>query len=420
MTDAVAAGKLISGSLMRLRAASPFFSVLSLFAEFRASEGVPTAATDGKTIVYNPSFIGGLPRDQIDGVVLHEVLHAALMHAIRRGTRDPQRWNIAADVVVNGIIAQQKGFTLIQGAIRSPKLEHLRVEEIYELLEKESDLLKQQPQCLLEGHDHGDEGSGTLRRLLELEEHWKRALRQAEAVARSTQQGNLPAGFERLLGQLGQSEIDWRSRLWRFLVRTPTDFSSFDRRFLYRRLYLETLESENVRVFIAVDTSGSIEGKQLDAFLGEVRGILGAYPHLEGELYYADADIYGPCSIHDEVERPKPKGGGGTSFVPFFEKVGKEDLNSDGVCIYLTDGYGTFPSTVPSLPVLWVVTPGGLGDEGFPFGEVARLLSPGLSSARWGTTTRGACSRRASASSKRASGRFRAGYRSSRPGSTPA
>ncbi len=37
---------------------------------------------------------------------------------------------------------------------------------------------------------------------------------------------------------------------------------------------LETLESESVQVFVAIDTSGSIGGKQLDAFLGEVRGIL--------------------------------------------------------------------------------------------------------------------------------------------------
>ena len=377
LEKAKAAGKVVSGSLMRLRGASPFFSVLSLFASFRPSESVPTAATDGKVIFYNPCFLLDLPREQLDGVVLHEVLHAALMHASRRGTRDPHRWNIAADVVVNGIIAQQKGFTLIPGAIREPSLESLRVEEIYELLDQHAKLLEQKTHCLIEHDDAQDGGSNSLRRLLELEEHWKRALRQAEAVARSAQHGNPPAGFERIFGQLGENEIDWRSRLWRFLVRTPTDFGGFDRRFLSRKLYLETLESDNVRVFLAIDTSGSIQGKELESFLGEVRGILRAYPHLEGELYYADAELYGPVSIHDEVERPSPKGGGGTSFVPFFARIAQKDLSDGGVCIYLTDGYGTFPPEPPSLPVLWVVTPGGLADERFPFGEVARLLSSG-------------------------------------------
>ena len=45
------------------------------------------------------------------------------------------------------------------------------------------------------------------------------------------------------------------------------------------------------------------------------------------------------------------------------------------VCVYLTDGYGTFTDTVLKLPVLWVVTPAGLDLSQFPFGETVRLLS---------------------------------------------
>lgn len=45
------------------------------------------------------------------------------------------------------------------------------------------------------------------------------------------------------------------------------------------------------------------------------------------------------------------------------------------VCVYLTDGYGTFPNQAPELPVLWVVTPGGLDLSQFLFGETVRLLS---------------------------------------------
>jgi predicted metal-dependent peptidase len=33
-----------------------------------------------------------------------------------------------------------------------------------------------------------------------------------------------------------------------------------------------------------------------------------------------------------------------------------------------------YPHRVPELPVLWVVTPGGLDLSGFPFGEAVRLL----------------------------------------------
>jgi predicted metal-dependent peptidase len=44
------------------------------------------------------------------------------------------------------------------------------------------------------------------------------------------------------------------------------------------------------------------------------------------------------------------------------------------LAIYLTDGHGSFPSTPPDNPFLWVVTPGGLPSKQFPFGEVARLI----------------------------------------------
>jgi predicted metal-dependent peptidase len=97
---------------------------------------------------------------------------------------------------------------------------------------------------------------------------------------------------------------------------------------------------------------------------------------LECELYYADAEAYGPYPLKTDSEIPRPVGGGGTSFVPFFEKVNaNRHWHTNGVCVYLTDGYGTFPDDPPTLPVLWVVTPGGLELEEFPFGEAVRLLS---------------------------------------------
>jgi len=45
------------------------------------------------------------------------------------------------------------------------------------------------------------------------------------------------------------------------------------------------------------------------------------------------------------------------------------------LCIYFTDGYGSFPQKPPESPVLWVVMPGGLESTGFPFGDVARMVS---------------------------------------------
>ena len=111
-------------------------------------------------------------------------------------------------------------------------------------------------------------------------------------------------------------------------------------------------------------------------FLSEVRGILSSYPHLKCDLYYADAVIDGPYELDPNSQIPSPQGGGGTSFIPFFDRVAENwDGMGTGVCVYLTDGHGSFPKNPPQLPVLWVVTPGGLDLDRFPFGEAVRLLS---------------------------------------------
>ena len=380
--------QIISASVLRLRMKSPFFAALALFARFIPTQKLTTAATDGKDIFFNPEYMRSLPIDQQDGLLLHEVLHAALLHVPRRGTRDGKLWNIAADIAINGMIAQQGGYQLPEGGLRDLKLEHLSVEEIYELLLQEDsdrnltnpDLLSQPPEdAQTDSSEHNNsDGADSLSQTKKaaLEAHWKNALQQADAIARSVNQGKLPTGMERELSTLTSPQLDWRSYLWRYLVQTPTDFTGFDRRFIGRGLYLETLEGESVQVYLAVDTSGSIDQDRLQIFFNEVQGILNSYTHLRCDLYYVDAEAYGPYPLNPNSILPKPKGGGGTSFVPFFDQVQANwDGYSRGVCVYLTDGYGTFPEKQPELPVLWVVTPGGLDLQKFPFGEAVRLLS---------------------------------------------
>lgn len=107
-----------------------------------------------------------------------------------------------------------------------------------------------------------------------------------------------------------------------------------------------------------------------------MRGILVAYPHLDGQLWYADAALYGPYPLSTDTPLSQPQGGGGTSFLPFFAALAQESAtpSSAPLAVYLTDGYGDFPAQPPDGPVLWVVAPGGLASEEFPFGEVARLV----------------------------------------------
>ena len=370
----------LSASLLRLRVKQPFFGALALFAKYEVTKAVPTAATDGQTVFVNPDFWNPLTSAEQDGLLLHELLHAALGHCWRRGVRNPQVWNIAADIVINGMILEDAQAALPKGGMRDLRLEKFGSEEVYELLQR--DFSKLPPLSMADLIDTpGDDGSEggtsmeTMRRTA-LAGHWRHALEQAAAIARS-QGGDAPAGIRRELAALDPARLDWRSVLWRWLVQTPCDFAGWDRRHISRGLYLEQLEGESVRVLVCVDTSGSIADALMRGFLGEVAGVLSAYPHLVAELWYADAKAHGPHPLTRGAEFPAPVGGGGTDFRPFFESA-REALRAKpserAVAIYLTDGFGTFPNPAPPLDTLWVVTVGGLDLEKFPFGETVRMV----------------------------------------------
>jgi predicted metal-dependent peptidase len=366
--------------LFHLRNISPFFASLALFAESVITEEIETAATDGRRLLFNPKFMAQhTPAEQL-GVLVHELLHASLRHIIRRQGAHPMLWNIAADIVVNGVIDQCEGLTLPDSAVRDEKLAHFTVEEVYEILRSRNPAAENLSICYIGSDLLPPEGKDATHVLSPEEEsalrdHWNASLAQAATISRmgSKDQGTLPANLQRLLAEVTDPPLDWRTLLWRYLTRTPWDFTAYDRRFIGDELYLDAMDGESVSIAVCIDTSGSIGDEELGRFLNELRGILRAYPKVEIQLYACDADLHGPWAIDTESEDiPKLPGGGGTDFRPFFTHLNKK--TPPDAAIYLTDGHGDFPRQPPTYPTLWVITPDGLKSSDIPFGEVARML----------------------------------------------
>jgi predicted metal-dependent peptidase len=168
---------------------------------------------------------------------------------------DPYLWNLAADIVVNGIIKETQGLVLPKSALIDDELAPYTVEEVYHVLLKRLGL----PEKIVfigERPVGARGGDGTASGL---GEHWNSAFAQAAVVARmGTEFGKLPAGIERAMAAVLDPPLDWRTLLWRHLIRTPVDFTAYDRRFIGEELYLDALDGESVRVAVCVDTSGSI------------------------------------------------------------------------------------------------------------------------------------------------------------------
>ena len=200
----------------------------------------------------------------------------------------------------------------------------------------------------------------------QMETKWRSARAAARTAERMYGQGNMPLG-DALEVIIEDPALMWEEMLWKAMSFDNADFRNFDRRLVHDEVYVEDLEDDIsiVRVAVCMDTSGSCLGV-LGKFIGAVKSLASLYGREDLPVYWDDAELYGPIPL-SEID--KPKGGGGTSFVPFFEEV--EKMKYEHV-VYLTDLYGTFPEEPPKAEVLWVV-PAGINVVP-PFGKVAKIL----------------------------------------------
>jgi predicted metal-dependent peptidase len=391
----------------------PFYGTLALHAEFviETECHYPLAATDGRRIFLNPRGMNALSRQEFDFVILHEVLHCAMLHIPRLRYRDRYLWNITTDCIINELCAEVPGMRAPHGVVRTAtllpqlkqtprrNLHELAAEELYDLIldaaEKHAaaqgapgksgkgrglpdlgDFADLQPNpdgnANGQGDDEGDGGA----RPGDQEAYW-RAANNAAAVAQrmheSRAQGTTPAGVKRLMHEIESPQVDWRTLLWTYLVNHPSDYERYDRRFIQYEMYFDELHGQRLDVHVCIDTSGSIGDKELKVFLSELHGILRAHPHMNATLSWCDASLDGPHDISRGNDIPPPTGGGGTSFKPFFKHLDDTvRLHENAVAIYLTDGYGDFPDRSP-IDTIWLIIPGGLESDKIPFGHVVRL-----------------------------------------------
>jgi predicted metal-dependent peptidase len=422
-------GQKLSRARTQLLLNQPFFGTLCLRLKLVPMPSFPTMATDGQRLVYNPACVEKLTPAELEGVLAHEVMHCALAHHCRRGERDAQLWNRAADYAVNPILIGN-GITLPKDALIDPSFADLSAEEIYARLlrqgqdsgkaESPSQSSAQSPTPV--GGDNGpgqapqsapqetqsaqqqfhqqpevaglsdqflparpggfgevldavgEDGEPASQAELSRQMHeWAIKAEQALCSARAC--GREPGGIERPLEQARQSEHDWRAILRDFIAATnPSDYrwAPPNRRFVSSGLYLPSVERSGVGdIVIVVDTSGSIGTEELEQFAGEINAITNEAQPESIRVVYCDAAVqaveeFGPS----EQIKLSPKGGGGTDFVPSFKWV--EENGIEPKClIYLTDlCCNSFPEP-PDYPVLWVTD----SHKAVPFGETVRIFA---------------------------------------------
>lgn len=368
--------------------AHPFFGTLALRMKMVADPKAKRASTDGSTLWYNPEAVDKLPLSKVQGMIAHTILHPGFLHHTRRGNRDYGKWQKACDHSINHIL-KDAGFDLPEGTFCDPQYKGMSAEHIYTLIpddpkndggasggagggaggggSESNDDSDNDPNN--QGNDPGGDGEvkdspnstnkGASSSQQNNEEgEWKIAVSQAAHVAK--QAGKLPGLMERMLEELLEPVMPWKSILQRFMNEKCNDDFSWargNRRFLAQGLYLPSRQADEAMgaMVVTIDTSGSITDKLLQEFGSEIKGIHTDLRPRKLIVIYCDADVnhvdeFGP----DDELFFKMHGGGGTDFRPPFRWM--EDNRVDARCfVYLTDGYGEFPNKEADFPVMWCI-----------------------------------------------------------------
>lgn len=337
-------------SRARLLLQQPFYGVLLSMTDFTPETVIPTMATDGARVYYNPEFVMSLSEDEVYGVLLHEISHCIYLHCTpkRRLNRDAKRWNVACDFAIN-LEIKKMGYTLPEGVLLDNKYEGMNAEQIYDDLPK--DVSKFQT---LDMHiEAADEKSWD-----DMED---KIVTAYEMTANTKGKGDLPGGLKRWIDKIRKNKVRWERIFHKYvgqaLAKDDYSFTRINKRYLAQDIYLPDLRNYVIgEVVVAIDTSGSIGRNYLEQFAGEINKIR----HLVTQVTAISCD----CRVQEVVKvdkfgdflsQLKMSGGGGTDMRPVFERVAKDRIRPE-LLIYLTDAFGTFPEKAPPYNVLWCCT----------------------------------------------------------------
>jgi predicted metal-dependent peptidase len=358
------------------------------------TKAIPTAATDGATLLYNPDWFFKLPLAERVFVTAHEIMHGILNHLIlgyalsqrqeityADGTKlkyNHKQMNVAMDLVINDMLVKSGIGVMPKEGCHDPAavtgndgfLDAYR--KIY--TDDESGGGGRG------GFDeHAEPGSGTGKSPTQAKAErddgeWQAQVSAAMHAARV--QGKLPAGLERLLNEVLEPKVDWREHIQALFARRlgsgSYDWRRPDRRLIEQDIYAPSRSGFGAEhVVVAIDTSGSIGQSELDMFMAEVSGILEEIRPRRLSCVMCDAAINAVHELQDAIDLTSIKlvGGGGTDFRPVFDWITEQGGTPDALA-YLTDGLGCFPDQAPNYPVIW----GSIYEPAvYPFGDVVQV-----------------------------------------------
>ena len=321
-------------------------------------------------IIFNSKFVNEMTNGEVAAVLMHELGHFLQMAFQRREMRDPMKWNIAADGVINYNVDRDiknphnrefvKTIKLPDKAIRLPDgfdKNHLYSEWVYDNMDKDPNLKKmmkgvgQGEMTLIDDHSMW----GTFNDIPE-EVLKSQIISTIQEAGKAAGIGSTPSGAEEILKLLLETKVDWRNLLRSFVGQNQRigfrgTWKRPSRRFGRRQQGKQVKRAG--KLVMVVDTSGSMSNDELNQVMTEVNYVSRTY-----DVWVVDCD----AKVQQAYKYTRGmqltcKGRGGTDMNPGLAHADK-DLKADMI-VCLTDG-GLFHAPESTrAPTLWIITPDG-------------------------------------------------------------
>lgn len=360
-------------------------------------------ATDGSTLFFEPLHLLKRYRQEPDVITrdyLHVLLHCLLRHPFLHEQPERSYWDLACDMAVEAVITgleldavtTQRQLQQVQVLERFQKeVKYLTAEKLYRHFLKHPPKDRNDLRVLFRADDHGlwyqdrgvDFGSGGAGRS-QAERGWEELSRhmQADLQTFSRRHSDRAGDLLQNLLAVNRERYNYGAFLRKFATRseamTVNDeefdyvFYSYGLRLYGNMPLIEPLEYKDVKAVrefvIAIDTSGSVAGDVVQAFVQKTYNILKSTETFASGInlhiiqcdaaIQEDAKITTQAEFDEYLKNMTLKGFGGTDFRPVFSYV--DDLIARGEfenlkgLIYFTDGVGEYPRQKPAYDAAFV------------------------------------------------------------------
>jgi len=410
----------ISRTCIKWQSEAPFFAEFLLRTKYYSEPEVGTIGVGIKNnrvcMWYSKEFLKNISEIEVEGVLMHEILHLLHKFNERLGGRDKNIFNIAQDACINEIVEgthiAERRLKIPQGGVKMSYIEDMGYngkyisEKVYDFLYENADKYtigsgsgsgedldgdQDCQECNGTGKDdNGDQckkcngtskeqgkklsttdNHSTQNDLGELE---KQAIEEIVKNAKVKSWGSASGSAVSTIKELLKTKkIPWREKLNRLLAKYVSEpggvyentWSKRNR----RGLPLPGIRKKSKQIVLTIDTSGSVGDDDIQKFFGQIEKIIKDYSQIH--LIQWDTEVKSVSKYKKgDWKRIKVSGRGGTSFQPVLDYV-HNNLKSTSALVNFTDGYFSWGLDTHGLDTIWAFIN---NDSNAPIGKTVHII----------------------------------------------